>query len=288
MQRYWFGDVDGTECLSCTIRSSDGTRESAHIAAIAGPNKEYHPIQWNVARAGGCVSDRSDYISRLRNACFVDAQTRITAYYRRPDLDLIYQTKSLDALDISRNLLFERAIELYRVTHPTFSQKIHPAHEKRLIDLMSRDAHGPLGILLEEVDRLARARMKISDFVSNRASEVLPNSSALVGGLVAARLLVEAGDIDSLVRIPSATIQVLGARKALFAHVKGEAPSPKHGIIFQHHRIHNAPVRLRGRVARTLAAQLAIAIRLDYHRGRIDYEFLRKADRRIVQAGEHS
>lgn len=288
MQRYWFGDVEGSECLSCTLRSSDGRIEAAHAAAIAGTSVECHPIQWDVAHACGCVSDRSDYLSRLRKVCFFIAQTRIAAHFSRLDVDLIQQTKSLDALDVARNLLLERAIDLYRAENPSFSQKIHPMHERKLIGLMLQDAPGPLAILLEEIEGLTRARVRMAEFVSEMASEVLPNSSSLVGGLVAARLLVEAGAIDSLVRMPSATIQVLGARKALFAHIKGEASSPKHGILFQHSRVHNAPTRFRGRVARVLAAQLAIAIRLDYYRGSSDPEFLQKADRRIIRAGERS
>ena len=292
MQRYWFGDVEGTECLSCTLRSSDGRLESARIAAIVSAtvssSDHYRPIQWEVAKECGCVSDRSEYIFRLRNACFFAAKSRIAEYCRRPDIELIHLVKSLDAIDTANNLLFERAVELYRATHPSFSRKKQPMHEKNLIGLMSQDARGLLGILLEDIERLANTRLQAANFVATKASMVLPNTSTLVGGLVAARLLVEAGDLDALVRLPSATIQVLGARKALFAHVKGDAPSPKHGIIYQHRRIHNAPARLRGRVARTIAAQLAVAIRIDYHRAASDPDFLEKAEERIKRAGERS
>jgi len=55
----------------------------------------------------------------------------------------------------------------------------------------------------------------------------------------------------------------MGAEKSLFKHLKGHAPSPKHGIIYRHPAVIGSPRRLRGRAARALAAKLAIAARLD-------------------------
>jgi len=121
--------------------------------------------------------------------------------------------------------------------------------------------------------------------VSARADEVLPNTSALIGGLVAARLLSRAGGLSALARMPGSAIQVLGSERALFSHLRGGTPPPKHGIIFQHRRVHNAPREVRGRVARVLAAKLAIAARLDYYRGEAVPEFIRDAQEKIDGAG---
>jgi nucleolar protein 56 len=114
----------------------------------------------------------------------------------------------------------------------------------------------------------------------------MPNTSALIGGLVAARLMAQAGGLLLLSRLPASAIQVLGARTALFAHLKTHTPSPKHGIIFQHRRVHNAPRDVRGRVARVLAGKLAIAARLDYFRGVADPGFLADAQERIDMVGK--
>ena len=89
-------------------------------------------------------------------------------------------------------------------------------------------------------------------------------------------------------RMPASTIQVLGAANALFTHLRAGAPSPKHGIIFQHRRVHNAPKERRGRVARVLAGKLAIAARLDYYRGVLAPEFIEKSQIKIDAAGEES
>ena len=66
------------------------------------------------------------------------------------------------------------------------------------------------------------------------AEEHLPSVSALVGPLLAARLCVEAHGRQRLARLPSGTVQILGAEKAFFHHLKTGAPSPKHGHIFMH------------------------------------------------------
>jgi nucleolar protein 56 len=98
--------------------------------------------------------------------------------------------------------------------------------------------------------------------------------------------MAQAGGLLPLSRLPASAIQVLGARTALFAHLKTHTPSPKHGIIFQHRRVHNAPRDTRGRVARVLAGKLAIAARLDYFRGIVVPEFLAQAQERIDRAGK--
>jgi nucleolar protein 56 len=85
--------------------------------------------------------------------------------------------------------------------------------------------------------------------------------------------------------MPGSTIQVLGSERALFSHLRGGTPPPKHGIIFQHRRVHNAPREVRGRVARVLSAKIAIAARLDYFRGVLVPEFIDDAQRRIDEAG---
>jgi nucleolar protein 56 len=95
-----------------------------------------------------------------------------------------------------------------------------------------------------------------------------------------------AGGLLSLSRLPASAIQVLGARTALFSHLKTRSPCPKHGIIFQHRRVHNAPREVRGKVARVLANKLAIAARIDYFRGLREPGFLEAAQDRVDAAGK--
>jgi nucleolar protein 56 len=104
---------------------------------------------------------------------------------------------------------------------------------------------------------------RLRETLEKAVMEAAPNLSVLAGPLVGARLLSLAGSLERLSRMPSSTIQLLGAEKALFLHIKEGAPAPKHGVIFQHPSVHSSPPWLRGRIARALAGKLAIAARGD-------------------------
>ena len=64
-------------------------------------------------------------------------------------------------------------------------------------------------------------------------------------------------------------MQILGAEKAFFNHLKTGAPSPKHGHIFMHPWISRSPRWVRGKIARTVAAKATIAARCDAYGGAV-------------------
>jgi nucleolar protein 56 len=238
-----------------------------------------------MARDCGFCRDRADYLAKLRDVCVVIAQRRIREKYRQKDTELLQMVRTLDELDTVINLLSGRVAEWYQIRQPSFSRKYRrtPAHS--LVRTVGQRSGGALGRVTGDIERLSGTRTVLAQDVSGRADEVMPNCSALIGGLVAARLLLQAGGLEPLARLPGSAIQVLGARTALFSHLRTGTPSPKHGIIFQHRRVHNAPRPVRGRVARVLAAQLAIAARVDFYRGVIAPEFIERAQARIDAAG---
>ena len=88
-----------------------------------------------------------------------------------------------------------------------------------------------------------------------------------VGPLLAARLCVEAHGRARLARLPSGTVQVLGAEKAFFSHLRSGTAPPKHGHIFMHPWISRSPRWIRGKIARMLASKISIAARLDAFEG---------------------
>ncbi len=118
--------------------------------------------------------------------------------------------------------------------------------------------------------------------------EVAPNLKALVGGAkLAARLMSLAGGLKELAMMPASTIQVLGAEKALFRHLRTGAKPPKHGVIFQYPAINRSPWWQRGKIARALAGKLAIAARVDYFSGEyIGEELKKELEQRIQEIKE--
>jgi nucleolar protein 56 len=282
LQRYWFGDVDEEGCRSA---GTDPAALGERAATLRTGMESYVPIDWEVARDCGVVRTREEYVDLLRAVCIARARAKIAESYRARDVELLQMVRMLDELDNVINLLQERAAEWYQVTTPSFSRKYRSLPARKMLDLIRKGARGGLGDVADEIDRLTVTRTRLMREVSARADEVLPNTSALIGGLVAARLLSRAGGLPALARMPGSTIQVIGSEQALFSHLRGGTPPPKHGIIFQHRRVHNAPREVRGRVARVLAAKLAIAARLDYYRGEAVPEFIKEAQKKIDEAG---
>jgi len=110
-------------------------------------------------------------------------------------------------------------------------------------------------------------REKIAKHIEKLVEEISPNVAAIAGPSLAAKLITRAGGVLELAKLPSSTIQVLGAEKALFRALKLGVRPPKHGIIFQHPLVHSTPRKFRGKVARVLASKISLAAKMDAFRG---------------------
>ncbi|MEW5955783.1 MAG: hypothetical protein AB1626_04585, partial [Candidatus Micrarchaeota archaeon] len=108
-------------------------------------------------------------------------------------------------------------------------------------------------------------RKELEAYLEQQASTTLKNLAFLTDALTASRLVARAGGLERLAKMPASTIQVLGAERALFKHLRKGTSSPKHGIIFQSTIVRGAPPDQRGKIARALAAKLAIAAKADFY-----------------------
>jgi len=145
------------------------------------------------------------------------------------------------------------------------------------------------GVDLRQIKELAELNLKmyalrdeLERYIDDTMKEVAPNIRELVGSSLGARLMALTGSLEGLAKKPASTVQVLGAEKALFRSLKTGARPPKHGIIFQHQYIHNAPRWQRGKIARALAGKLSIAARVDAFGGEFVADSLKKTlDKRL-------
>ena len=281
MESYWFGDREGQVCRPSPC---DPAILAGRIELLAERRDASIP-DWRIAVRCGFVRDRAEYVQVLREAAITLATKNLEQGYQADHSGLIPMVRMLEQIDHAVNLLTERAVDWFRATRPGFSRKLAIPSGRNLIAWLHKDADEALAEVLEEIEHLMELRMALMKKVSLRAEGELPNCSALVGGLVAARLAAEAGGIRELAMMPASSIQVLGAKQALFSHLSSGSPPPKHGVIYQHGRVHGARKENRGKVARTLSAKLAIAARIDYYRKEADREFLQKAAEIIRKAG---
>jgi nucleolar protein 56 len=119
----------------------------------------------------------------------------------------------------------------------------------------------------ENLLNLYKGRDELTEYISGLTEEIAANVAYLAGPVLGAKLIQKAGSLRRMAMMPSSTIQVLGAEKAMFRALKTNARPPKHGLLFQHPYVHGAPRDRRGNRARSLAAKIAIAARADVFSG---------------------
>ena len=266
MQSFWFGNISEGRCTPFT---GDAATSARRVREIRTSMDVFIPPDWQQAVACGVCHDRAEYLFLLQKVCIAGSEQAVREQYAAKDVELLQMVRTLDEMDTIINVLSERVADWYQIRHPSFSLKYRrtPAHMLvKSIGEQNRERGGALGKVATEITSLVDTRTSLARVVSARACEVMPNTSALIGGLVAARLHSHAGGLKEL-------------------SIRTHAPSPKHGIIFQHRRVHNASRDVRGKVARVLAGKLAIAARLDFYRGCAVPAFLEDAQARIDRAG---
>ena len=251
----WFGRVDDLTGFLLAPEETDGTMKFQHENA-AGLVPLPQPDLRALAKACGFADDDREYNRLLREAALGLVRRSILAC-TTAEQDMLQAVEALDNLSQAINLLDERLYEWSRL----HSQEI--VHGKDLAEGLKEDEN--MSTLAKAILGLRESRKATEMDVSGSVQALAPNLSTLAGPILAARLISRAGGLSHLAKMPSSRLQVMGAEKSLFKHLRGIAPSPKHGIIFRHPAVIGSPRKLRGRVARTLAAKLAIAARLDYY-----------------------
>jgi nucleolar protein 58 len=118
-------------------------------------------------------------------------------------------------------------------------------------------------LLCEEVIATSQYRAQLFEYLRNRMSAIAPNLTAMVGELVGARLISHAGSLMNLAKMPSSTVQILGAEKALFRALKAKEATPKYGLIYHATLVGQAKANHKGKIARITACRAALATRVD-------------------------
>jgi nucleolar protein 56 len=274
-----------------------------------------------VAVETGFVKDATELAVWNRNVSMELAKLRVKGAAEKRDLIIAQAIQTLDDLDRTVNLFMGRLREWYGIHFPELDRLIEKhetyarlvmnlgyrenfsfeALEKELIpkeraEVTAKAAETSMGADMAEQDlaeiqalsrnvlELYELRKNMENYVDKTMEEVAPNTRAIAGALLGARLIAIAGSLQNLAMRPASTIQVLGAEKALFRSLKTGARPPKHGLIFQHALLHDAKRWQRGKIARALAGKLAIAARADAFGGRYVGDALKAdVDKRIEE-----
>lgn len=117
--------------------------------------------------------------------------------------------------------------------------------------------------LSQQIETFAEYKNTLNEYLKNRMAAVAPNVTTMVGELVGAKLIAHAGSLMNLAKYPASTIQIIGAEKSFFKAIKTKHNTPKYGIIYQSSLVGQAPVKLKGKMSRSLAAKTALCVRVD-------------------------
>lgn len=196
-----------------------------------------------------------------------------------------------------RNQLFERLEEWYSIYFPEYRpnssvslakfiinfgadkkapdaealrNKIGEGAEKLHMQIQSSIGREPGSEEYNTIKTMAEGELKLQEvqagiekYLEYSVKKLMPNISYLIDYKIAAELLAKAGSLNRLAMMPASTLQLLGAEKALFKHLKFGTKPPKYGILFKLPQIVSAPKKMKGRLARLYANKLSIAAKAD-------------------------
>ena len=203
------------------------------------------------------------------------------------DIYIINAINNIEELQRIINTLIKRLREWYSIYLPELDKQVQDNEafvnliikkdKKALMkELKVKDSMGselkkqeiePILSLANAVDSLIKEDNKLETYLETSMKAHCPNLTILAGSLVGARLLRGAGSLKKLAMMRSSTIQLLGAEKALFRHIKTGAKPPKHGYILQHQLVQRTKKADKGKAARALADKIFLAARMDYFKG---------------------
>ncbi|WP_296858037.1 NOP5/NOP56 family protein [uncultured Methanobrevibacter sp.] len=211
------------------------------------------------------------------------------------DKHLIQAINSIDEIDDAISKLIERIREWYALYFPemetiknneTYIKLISQNKTKEEIIKAKSDAFPDNILDLEEdinpqdleimnnyansIYELQNSRKNIEEYIDLKMENIAPNLRLLVGSTLGAKLISHAGGIKRLAMYPSSTVQIMGAEKALFRHLKSGDRPPKYGLIYQHPQVRGAKWWNRGKIARILAGKISLAVRRDVFTKTID------------------
>jgi nucleolar protein 56 len=261
----------------------------------------------------GFIEMANDLRGVLHELSIRVTEEKLRTASRADDLLLIQAINAIEEVEESVVKLSERLREWYPIHFPELDLVKNQEKYAELVALYGdRDSIIDSGVLDEVLDEdinletslgsdispedleimqefarslqaLMLTKKSLTSFVDKRMGELAPNLRELAGASLGAKLISHVGSIKRLAMLPSSTIQIIGAEKALFRHLKtGERP-PKHGLIYQHPEVRGSRYWIRGKVARLLAAKISLAVRKDFFSGEKDPQITEDFNKRLEE-----
>ncbi len=236
---------------------------------------------------------------KRRERAIIGAKEEIGAAYASEEHTLVQAISAYNETVNALNRMYERLSEWYGIYAPEAelndqrtlarlamligegssdrSSLEAIVHDSKKAEAIARGVESTLGKRMIDGERRAlrafasmlfaqtQALEELDAYIGAAAKRVMPNVAYLTDDKIAAEILARAGSLRRLAAMPASTIQLLGAEKALFRHIKFGSKPPKYGVLFRLQEVAAAPRDKKGRIARAYAAKIAIAARADFY-----------------------
>lgn len=229
----------------------------------------------------GFVKDQGELNILMSKISVARTKTKISETEKRDKL-IIQSVSALNDLDRILNYMSERLREWYGLHYPEHKVSDHvkfaefvsnyglrdnfPGFSKSMGMKLTKEDIDMLKVYAEQAKNMYILKDDLVKYLEKVVPAEMPNINALLGSVLAARLLANAGSLEKLAKMPSSKLQLIGAEKALFKYLKGDQKKvPRFGILFTHPDISGAPREKQGKIARLLSAKLILAARADFY-----------------------
>ena len=235
--------------------NNDEITEVYRNLAIYKIKKESASQDKHLIQAVNSIEEIDETISKLIE--------RIREWYALyfPEMDIIKNNETYIKL-ISQNKTKEEIIKAKPDAFPHTIIDLEDDIDSEDLEIMNNYANS--------IYELQKSRKNIEEYIDHKMNSIAPNLRLLVGPTLGAKLISHAGGIKRLAMYPSSTVQIMGAEKALFRHLKSGDRPPKYGLIYQHPQVRGAKWWNRGKIARMLAGKISLAVRRDVFTKTID------------------
>jgi len=236
------------------------------------------------------ASNDQEFNEFISSFCLLFTKKRMKFSFSK-DKFVIQANNALEDMMKISNLMSERLKEWFGLHYPEcrLSQKELVNHvamfgnrdnfpefkESVGLEISEEDEH-IIKTYAESIEKLNEEKRMLEKYVKESVKELAPNTSVLIDELLLAKIISTAGSLEKMARMSSSSIQLLGAEKALFRHLRKQGRSPKFGLIFMSSWIQSASEETRGKIARILSSKLMQSIRIDFYSGRDETERLKK------------
>lgn len=211
-----------------------------------------------------------------QNEFIIEAKNEVRKSILKDNL-IIFFTRVLEDLRKDENsCLFGRIKDLYYLINP-----YEDSTKKEIYFFLKNDFSFSEGLILDDEEKsfcnilfsdlnsdfiLVNGKVmkgRVLGIIKKLILKYFPNSYEVIEPFIFAKLICSVGGIERMIKLPSSTIQLIGAEKALFRHKNKKTNSPKYGLLYLSKKVQESSNK--GKAARQISNKIFISIKLDYY-----------------------